>query len=269
MTAHERSPYEEICDYDLVTPVAHLINQGTWELTDDGRIRVPGRRTADHCWMQFHPRSDRACLRWNAVYHRYYRLVPKACRHCWKVVHKVQNVTELFRLAEIMEGMGLEAKCGVDDRMSFGGLNQCVGFWYAPLHGGLKAGRNLFKQVKEHLTAVYKMEPESLILKRGCTEMEAMIPSSEWDEFSEAFDAQEQRLDATYDIAEQPTNELPLLRPRIHRRWLERRAGMGDPTVALYGLRPFAVVQYQNSEHNELDFPGLGQATFCKGVDDE
>ena len=269
MTTQERSPYEVLQGMDLIAPVANAINQRAMELTDDGRIRVKPWRHADRCWVRFHPHSDRDCLRWNEIYHHYYGVVPRGCRHCWKVVHKVPNLAQLFRLAEIMQGMGLEAKCGVDARADFGNLHGCVGFWYAPLHGGLKAGRALYKQVKEHLTAEYKTDQFHLILKRGCTEMEARLPSDKWDEYAAGFDETETALDELFDISSPARNELDVLRPRIHASWIRRRAQVGDESAELFGRRAAKTVQYQESTHSELDFPGLGQAAFCKGVDDE
>jgi len=269
MTAHERSPYEMLRGMDLVAPVANAINQRIMELGHDGRIRVESWRHADRCWLLFHPRDDRDCIRWNEIYHRYYGIVPKGCRHCWKVVHKVPNLAQLFRLAEIMQGMGLEAKCGVDSRPEYGNLHGCTGFWYTPLHGGLKAGRALYKQVKEHLTAEYGTDQFHLILKRGCTEMEAGLQSDQWDKHAEAFDETEAALDALFDVERPPRNELDVMRPRVHASWIRRRALAGDESAEIFGIHVAKTMQYQDSKHSELDFPGLGRVPFCKGVDDE
>jgi hypothetical protein len=248
-------------EMNVIAKVQNEIENGSFEILPTGKIRVKSRRSAGHPWHLFNGDAERDCLRWNNVYCRYYRIVPKACRHCWKVVFKARDLAELFKLVEIMKGMGLTAKCGVDRRLQYGGFGQCVGFWYGALSGGLRGGRNLFKNVKSHLEKALGREDLNLYLKRGCTEMEAMLPSDQWDNYANEFDRIEKLLDASFEIERPSKSEHELGLIQTHQNWIAWRAELGDQSYLLFtGRKPFwrSPVTYHASEHLDGEFPGLG-----------
>jgi hypothetical protein len=246
---------------NVLAKVSGEIDNGSYELLDSGKIRVKARRPSTRPWQLFYGDDERNCLRWSSVYLKHFRIVPRGCRHCWKVVFKPKDLAELFKLVEIMKGMGLTAKCGVDRRLEYGGFGQCVGFWYGALGGGLRGGRNLFKNVKEHLEKALGRDDLNLILKRGCTEMEAMLPSDQWDDYSEEFDRVEKLLDSAFEVERPPKNECEISLIQTHQNWILWRAQLGDQSYKLFtGGQSFWTppVTYHESAHKESDFPGLG-----------
>lgn len=246
---------------NVIAKVEREIENGSYELTDQGKVRVKARRPATRPWQLFYGDAERDCLRWNHVYAKHFRIVPKACRHCWKVVFKARDLAELFKLVEIMKGMGLTAKCGVDRRWEFGGFGKCLGFWYGHLDGGLRGGRGLFETVKGHLEKALGRDDLEIYLKRGCTEMEAFLPSDQWDMFSGEFDRIEKLLDSMFEVERPSKEELEVSLVQTHQSWILWRAQLGDMSYKLFtGGNEFWArpVTYHASGHQECEFPGLG-----------
>jgi hypothetical protein len=120
--------------------------------------------------------------------------------------------------------------------------------------------------VKDHLDKALK-EPYEIYLKRGCTEMEYRLPSSDWDKHAKQFDAQEKMLDAHIVIPKDSKVEHEMSIFNTHQNWIFWRAQLQDPTYHLFtGGNLFwpKPVTYHNSEHKASDFAN----GILEGVDE-
>jgi len=121
-------------------------------------------------WKDIHPS---ACYRYLSIFTNF-RIIPKYCFDCYKILVSPRNVVELFKLLMVFEKIALPLdntrKCSVEERKecsgTYKGLVYCRG-----LDEGNKILRIIRKVVSEDIS------PEvSVTLKRGCSEFEHAYP---------------------------------------------------------------------------------------------
>ena len=163
------------------------------------------------------------CTFWNHVCTIYFRLIPTNCRmNCWKTVVKPRNVLELFEVYETLVELDLPSKIGMDLR------NYTYGAWAGFIYGDtLEEGKEYYKRVKK------AMQPKKvpIILKRGCTEMERLRPSDQWNEITEKELNLERRLCDLFEFSELYFAQASWLKTEIQERWIKRAIEIGDPTA--------------------------------------
>jgi len=181
-----------------------------------------GARNIPWIFINFDVRK-KFCAFWNAVCTMRFSLIPTNCRtNCWKTVIKPRNVLELFETYDTMRNLDLPSKIGMDLRnYSYGAW---AGFVYADT---LEEGRKYYTMLKNAVRP--KRIP--IILKRGCTEMERIKPSDQWDEITKRELDLERRLCDLFDFTELHGFQAKWLKTEIKERWIKRAIEIGDPTA--------------------------------------
>lgn len=162
------------------------------------------------------------CSIWNGVYCQHFNLIPTNCRvNCWKTVVKPRTVKELFECYKLFKQMDLPSKIGMDIR------TYTHGAWAGFVYGDTLA------QGREYYAIVRSIIPEEIpiILKRGCTEMERLLPSNTWDSLGAKDLALEERLNDAFSFDEQYFYQAGWLKNEIKERWIKRAIEIGDPTA--------------------------------------
>ena len=244
--------YEELARVDVISPVINLLKSGKFAMDWDGKIKPEERVPFDRYWITNVFCPDRKCHLWAPIYFNKYRIIPKGCRSCWKVVLNPKTLRELFDVMNIQNNMKIPAKTGLELRPYTGNVGGYGAYWYAPLADGLEGGRKMFKKLSE------KFDRKDLILKRGCTEMELKYyPSSIWDDFREGWDLKEALLDATYEcVKERPTKEPGAYITYTMMQWIEWAFEHGDQTYRDYTDQDFKLAYelYHHGGHHTNKF---------------
>jgi len=247
--------YEEWKMLDIITPI---VGKLPITFTESGEPKVYLRwdATPKSPWITRFVEKDRECELWSYNYFTYYGFIPAGCRSCWKVVMEIPTVRQLMKIEEYQRTCEYGCKCGAETRPVTGKLGRYGAYWYAPLDGGLAGGRKMFKFLQKEFPGV------KLLLKRGCTEMEAKwSPSDKWDEFAEKaqWDFYEELLNTLFVMEDVPSGRTPsMLKPVIKARWIEWAFENGDETYLDFVDKPFKknYLTYQSSIHNDNDYIG-------------
>lgn len=179
--------------------------------------------------------------------------VPSYCHDCFKIVVAPRTLKELFALEALMGELGLPSKCGIEVRD------------YCPrIYGGYFYNRSVEEGQENHKIVRAAIDEDPLlgpdvpvILKRGCTEMEAKLgPSHQWSPPMRKQKKLEALILDTIEweplVVDQP---LELIR-NLHRRWIEWAFAHGDETYREYtGGFPVkgAPVTYHNQPEKEKE----------------
>ncbi len=266
--------YDELNKIDVITPIVGKI---AINITDEGRPVVFIGRSLDPNvpWINQRPKQERDCDLWMYYYFKYYGIIPKACRSCWKVMMKIKSLRQLMEIKDLQEEMGstVDCKCGLEQRPYSGAIGEYRAFWYGALDEGLEGGRKLFKAVQKNLPGV------KLILKRGCTEFENRYhPSGSWDKLAKErnWDFVEELLNALFVIESSRLTSTPkILEPYILKSWIDWAFEHGDETYLDYvespPLKPLQTYQsskeqnefYKGSKYEPIKMKGL----FSDGTD--
>lgn len=262
--------YEKICETDILSPVAEALGRKVFSFDKDYRIPLKRQRPADRLWLNSAHCGVRDCGIWMDVYFKFYKLIPRGCRCCWKLALKVETVGEALEIHRLQAGMGLPAKVGPEVRGYTGWSGKFHAFWYCPLDGGLKGAREQWELVGEKLTTLLGPE-HCLHLKRGCTEMEYLAiqaglgASDQWDKMSGIFDSLEGMLEELFYVTESSADLAAVKLPwyvynKIVRTWIEKAFENGEETYLTYTngkvLAPKALA-YEKSIHSWRDFPAF------------
>ena len=153
-----------------------LMGAGYLIKRDTGRI---GRQSIGFAhktpWLHIKQANKKRCGLDSHVIFNYYGFIPKRCQECWKIVVAPRTLKELFALKAIEENLNLPAKCGIEVRDHTPRLYG--GYFYTC---SLEEGRDVYQVVRKAIDE--GISPDvSVILKRGCTEMEMEVgPSPFW-----------------------------------------------------------------------------------------
>jgi len=156
-------------------------------------------------------------------------MIPSYCRfNCWKTVVKPRNIKELFDCYDIFVKMNLPSKIGADVRKyTFG---PWAGFVYAET---IEVGREYYKKVRAEIPKAI-----SVILKRGCTEMEAIQPSNLWDKDpGDLYKDRERELLDMFEFQEFSYRQATWLKNEIMESWIQRAIEIGDKTVQKIAIK--------------------------------
>ena len=226
---------------NLVNRVHTLMQQG-WAINDEGLFEQKNLMGYfDGPWIFVpHPNVnvDMHCYLWKDVLFSVlmdHSFIPAYCRtYCHKVVVTMPTVKALFQWYPVMRMLcrvgHLHGKLGVD-RRDYTGARYAAFFYCQSMEEGQEV-KGLVEQalLKERIAdAGWKV-----LLKKGCTEMDAVCPSSKWgipndddlhfeDQFYDMFE-----LRAPHP---QPQHlQRPWLKNRIMFEWLSHARRIGDET---------------------------------------
>lgn len=219
---------------ELAAQVRNAI--GTTRVVRPDTLKIGSAQIAlavDIPWVFIKPGHQPYCDIWNHTYWQEMGLLPEWCRtRCHKVVVKPRNILELFNLWEVMDGLNVPGKLGVDRReYTFGPY---AAFFYTT---SMKEGLMRYKQVRavvsEHLS------PDvSVILKKACTEMEHKRykgkRSDEWGDPTEDDKVREMMLNDMFERREDQLHQPDWLKNLISFTWLATAHAIGD--AAYYPL---------------------------------
>lgn len=204
--------------------VRELINSGGFVIGSTGRLIGRSIQGAlDIPWIFFHNDGRKKfCAWWNGVFCGKFSIIPTNCRfNCWKTVFKPPTIKSVFECYDIMSATRLPGKIGVDRRdYTFGPY---AGFVYADT---LEEGREYYKITRNLLP-----DNVSVILKRGCTEMERLIPSDKWDVVSTAELEYERQLHDLFEFTEYDFPQSDWHKAKIKEAWIRHAIAIGDPTA--------------------------------------
>jgi hypothetical protein len=201
---------------------------GRFKINESGKLApYSPRGIVDTPWVftNFDARR-KFCTLWNAIYCNEFHIIPKFCRfHCWKTVIYPRNVYELFQLADLLRALNLPSKCGIDKR------NYTYAAWDGFVYGDdLEQGKQYYRQTREAVDRVISPDIK-VILKRGCTEMERMKPSDQWDDYPPDEEMLEFQLDDIFHFEELDFHQSAWEVRDIKENWILRAIEICDPTV--------------------------------------
>lgn len=231
------SYYDELKGKNLIRLLASKLRSGELSLRgSDSKFIANLDVDWNSPWI--HQKADylKNCYLWkDIIFHEIvekhlpasHQFVPVNCQDCYKVVVKPKTVEQLFRLEKIQEQFDGSCKCGIEIRPQvFGNYG---GYFY---NRGLEEGLGCYEKVRKLVDD--NIEPDcSVILKRGCTEMEhnpAIGPSDKWKLTAE-------QIEFEIYLGQRFVNDLPaltqsdLVKIEVHQKWIERAYDVGDHTV--------------------------------------
>ena len=224
--------YEELVWVDLVEPIRPLLDRGELEWdSEKGKIVIPVKLRWNYPWVMGEVDGTRPCGLWLDFYFNIYKIFPKACQKCWKVVARPRTLKELFGVMRMQKGYRIPGKCGVENRAwTPGGVYGA--YWYLPLGIGEEEAVGLKREIEADLAREVAIGMP-MVVKRGCTEIEHYFgPSPGWTQ--ELFDRmapKEALLDALFEFNVGKYRQPGALVSHIQRQWVERAWREGDPTV--------------------------------------
>lgn len=230
--------YKECAEKDLITPIQHLVANGSLTIRDGVITTSVPSEAVDTPWHHT-VSADLNCALWHQIMFDIYGLLPSACLQCWKVVFSPQTVEQLFETIKVQEQIGKPSKCGIEIRPQTDRLYGA--YWY---NRSLDEGQERYMEVWKALQgndilrpSVEKLDddgyPVNLILKRACTEFELSFgPSNLWDGIvtDEQLD-KEEKLSRMFDTAAHSTMEQdPRIQQKVKMRWIKWAYENGDKT---------------------------------------
>ena len=224
--------FEDLQKADIVNTVANDLQRGIAKIIGNKIVYDISQYNANTPWIFAALPKDRECAKWNRIYFEKFRILPRGCMHCWKIVARPKNLDELLEARKLQEKMGLPSKCGVDMRTSetYKGIH--LAFWYCP-QGDLEGARELYKEVRRKVRGALSLDTP-VILKRGCTEMEnGFGPSHLWD-YTPENRFMETLLDTTIEVKELLEKQPSFVEAHTLGFWIAYSHRMGDKSARKY-----------------------------------
>ena len=232
--------YEVIKKHDLLDPIIKDLMKMVLVLNKEEKVeRGPFVMPSfENPWIYSGTESGRNCYLWRDIYLYKYGMISRNCLNCWKIVVRLNHVTELIKINKLQSDMHEEnpsrynGKCGMETRPWCTHKGRYAAFWYVPMYDKepLTLGRQIVKEVDERLKDLGITE--RVILKRGCTELEERYgPSDKWVYLKEQHSF-ENELDEFFAIEPDPqVKQAKIIKTHILGEWLEYAFKTGDPTA--------------------------------------
>jgi hypothetical protein len=210
--------HEAIQGRDIIDIIKPLFDEGWYISISDGRIKPPIAINCDAPWIFINPNPKLHC-NFDMNLFKAMNFAPRNCRNCYKVVIRPNTVKQLIKLYELMKTKfiqnGLYCKCGIEDRpyvnANYGGYNY---------NQGLKSGKRSYKIIRKLIDE--EIDPSvSVILKRGCTEMELALGPTKQYQPPEWADAEEDKITQYVDFIKNKIPTPKLIADHTFRKWLE------------------------------------------------
>ena len=235
--------YNEVMRNDIITMCRGLLENRAMFLRDvDGKLKIDGKTGWQTPWVHVKQGNRANCTLWNTVmFQNIFNAVPfsmkkgrawvpSGCQSCWKVVVRPPTLKALFALEALQKRLDRECKCGIEQRKHVFGLYG--GYFY---NRSYEEGMARYQEVRQAVDDDPELGPDvSVILKRGCTEMEhAVGPSNEWQVYPEQIEIEKlvhRTVSTDHEIRRQP----PHGKNYVHGRWIRFAYQWGDETVKEY-----------------------------------
>lgn len=258
--------YSKLERFDICSILEPLLNAGYYIGEND---RITKRSTLTHRtpWCHIYPANNKECGLWHGVLFNHFKIIPKGCHECWKVVVRPRTLKELFALEEVEQSLGHPAKCGIEVRA------------YTPAHYGgyfynnsLDEGRACYEMVRKAMDE-HIGKDVGVILKRGCTEMEIFGgPSPFWaikPEDEELEDYVADRLDVRGAFG---VRQPDFMKTSVHKRWIQWAFSNNDKTYLEYtGGKPLypPAVLYHEGDVGQIKNDLIAGRSQARGVTEE
>lgn len=215
--------YSDDSREDLLKVLEKWFDNGMLALTVDG-IKLNTYIPHKSPWYYIRTDLGRRCKILKDIIAPAFKFVPSRCQECWKVVVRPRSLKELFRLVDIQLECEFFCKCGIEVRPyvfgNYGGY-----FYFNSVSEGL-AGLDEVRR----LVGVGISPDVPVILKRGCTELERMVPhSSKWTTSDAQKRIEDNVLSSIY-VPTKVTGQSPRQIKRVMRGWVEFAYDRGDKT---------------------------------------
>lgn len=180
-------------------------------------------------WLHMKQAHKKRCGLDSHVIFQNYGFITQRCQECWKIVVAPRTLTELFKLKEIEDDLGLPAKCGIEVREHT--PRMYGGYFYTC---SLEEGRDVYQIVRKAISE--GISPDvSVILKRGCTEMEMEVgPSPFWVVTKENRELEEIIEERVEDTSISFCNPPDYMVAHIKQSWAHWAYAHGDETYLEY-----------------------------------
>ena len=220
---------------------AGLLNTREWKTNHAGKVVIAAASGAwENPWIYFQKPRRKYCHYWWEIHSRRANLIPQNCRHnCWKTIvsftaqpsdelpnGRMGTIAEVFAFMGFMQILNLPSKIGLDIR------EFTFGLWKAYFYGEtLEEAKHYYDLVKPILEEHF--DPGiSLVIQRGCTEMNARLPSRLWGEPVPAAELElERRIDDFLEFEELNYDQAEWSIAETQENWITRAIQMGDPTA--------------------------------------
>ena len=248
--------YEDLCFFDVLAPIRGLLERGSCWINKEGQVESKIVISYQSPWLHAKHAEDRTCGFWTRIMFVFYKILPRGCVNCWKVVSRPRNLDEAYKMFALQKKLDLPSKTGMEQRGYSGHYGGWGSFWYCPLGGGLEGARETFAKVEEQIKREFGKDAPEVILKRGCTEMEKMAgPSDKW-EYPKEVEMKERMINAVWVPQFTSPPQPKMLKVHIERQWIEWAAEHDDLTYLEQCDRPIISpqVHYNGSIHSDKDF---------------
>jgi len=222
--------FSEWSDHDIIYYLEPIFARGGYRINGRGLIvRREGTMTWHTPWIHVKQATKKRCQMDHHVLFNHMHFIPKRCQECWKVVVGPDTLEELFALLDVEYALNLPSKCGIEVRnytpRHYGGY-----FYNNSLDEGRECYETVRKAVDEHIG-----KHVSVILKRGCTEMELSIgPSPYWKVTPEAERWESYIEDRIIDDGNFEPNQPEYIKAHIFKKWVRWALSNGDQTYKKY-----------------------------------
>jgi hypothetical protein len=216
----------KIGDRTVGESLRHAIAAGIVREGEDGSLELPPPASPD-LFMKIYnaPAPDCGFLNrfmFRTVYQE--AAVPAGCEHCYKVKVLPRTLRQLVAAYEIALGINCVSKWGVD---FYNRYNQSLyaGYFYVD---GLDGARALFPLVRALVDEHAKLGPDvPVLIKRGCSNYEAILGSSDTYEFRPELREIEAYIKSRVRAKGQKPNALATL---LYGKWVPFAFQTGDDT---------------------------------------
>lgn len=217
---------------DILGPLDPLFEKRFIVLKEDGGIEVNAKINHSLPWHYVRTDPDRSCTTLRGIIFLAFKFVPSRCQECWKVVVKPKTLKELFQLEALQEGCDFYCKCGIEIRPE---ISTCYGgyFYFNSAEEGIAGLVKVREMVASGISPDIKV-----ILKRGCTEMEAMFPNSSKWTVTEEQKRIEAKLFSKMSISKSPLKQTTDQLRRTRMNWVEFAWSIDDPTYYEFNDEP-------------------------------
>jgi len=213
---------------NIVDRLRFFLTQG-WSWRSDGTLRRraqpdPPEINPDLTWVVADLPEDCKMLEsvvlWKGIYQ--HRHVPLRCQSCWKVTVHPKDYLDLRKVEAWQDTSGHWAKAGMETRKH---VSAAWGaYWYTQSKtDGIARLHDVRQWCEKNIP-----DTPPPVLKRGCTEMELALSTTEWREFPEQQEIEdwvrETVVTGELYVGRQPE----VVVNNIHQRWLEHAHDRGD-----------------------------------------
>jgi hypothetical protein len=213
---------------DILQKFDHLIHpRGPYYIdADTHKIKVSHAIGVSHRqpWLHYYHDHTRPCM---LLHHFFaaYKMVPKRCMYCWKIVVEPRTIVELCQLNVLLEKLKFDSKCGIEIR-KFVNRNY-GGYFYLDTK---KEAMERYDVVREEIDK--RISPEiPMHVKRYCTEFEMQKGSTKAYNRPKEADHWEELFWDSFEIENEWPGQPPMVKRHIMRMWFEFAWERGDLTV--------------------------------------